>query len=98
MEVRLQHCLGVAYHDGAIYIADTYNNKIKRLDLSTKECHTVAGSGQPSDLYEPGGLSVWSSVDAPRLYIADTNNHRILCALIQADGILEPSVPLSINI
>src|SRR5262249_38918308 len=25
--VRLQHCLGVAYGDGKLYIADTYNNK-----------------------------------------------------------------------
>jgi DNA-binding beta-propeller fold protein YncE len=78
MEVRLQHCLGVAYHEGAVYIADTYNNKIKRLDLSTKECRTVASSGKHEDLYEPGGLSFWNTPDAPRGYIADTNNHRVM--------------------
>ena len=28
-KARLQHCLDVAYHDGRLYVADTYNNKIK---------------------------------------------------------------------
>jgi len=87
-EVLLQHCLGVAYHEGAIYIADTYNNEIKRLDLTTKECRMVLGSGMPADLYEPGGLSIWDDADKPRLYVADTNNHRIICATIEDDGIL----------
>jgi len=86
--VLLQHCLGVAYHEGAIYIADTYNNKIKRLDLTTKECRMVLGSGMPADLYEPGGLYIWDDADKPRLYVADTNNHRIVCAPIQEDGTL----------
>src|SRR5699024_6879827 len=27
--VRLQHPLGVCWHDGTIYVADTYNHKIK---------------------------------------------------------------------
>ena len=35
-EVRLQHCLGVAYGDGKLYIADTYNNKIKVCDPQTR--------------------------------------------------------------
>jgi len=97
MEVRLQHCLEVAHHNGAIYIADTYNNKIKRLDLTTKECHTLLGSGDRADLYEPGGISVWDDGrGAARLYIADTNNHRILCAKISSDGALEPPVSLSL--
>ena len=32
--VRLQHPLGVAAHDGRVFIADTYNHKIKVLDPS----------------------------------------------------------------
>lgn len=97
VEVRLQHCLGVAYHDGGIYIADTYNNKIKRYDMGTKECRTVLGSGEPGDLYEPGGLSVWHGPGGPRLYVADTNNHRVLVAPIMADGALGPAVPVDIT-
>src|SRR5262249_3614425 len=30
--VRLQHCLGLAYQGGRLYIADTYNNKVKVCD------------------------------------------------------------------
>ena len=77
-QVRLQHPLGVAYADGALLIADTYNHKIKRLDLATRAVTTVAGTGahgaadgSPGQLYEPGGLSVAGN----DLYIADTNNH-----------------------
>jgi len=80
--VRLQHPLGVAYGDDALYIADTYNSKVKRLDLSTGEVRTVAGTGTagsadgvPGALYEPGGLSLAGNT----LYIADTNNHAIRC-------------------
>ena len=30
-QVRLQHVQGVDWHDGVLYIADTYNNKIKKV-------------------------------------------------------------------
>ncbi|MCA9269018.1 MAG: redoxin domain-containing protein, partial [Planctomycetales bacterium] len=43
-QAKLQHCLGVAYHDGKIYVADTYNNAIKRIDLEAGECVTIAGA------------------------------------------------------
>ena len=78
----LQHPLGVAYTDGEVFIADTYNHKIKALTLSTQQVTTRAGTGKPgfkdgvgakAQLYEPGGLSVIGD----KLYIADTNNHAI---------------------
>ena len=53
--VRLQHCLGVAYHDGRIDIADTYNNKIKCYDISSKECTTALGSGNTVIYMSPVG-------------------------------------------
>jgi thiol-disulfide isomerase/thioredoxin len=99
LEARLQHCLGVGYHDGALYVADAYNCKIKRIDLATKECVTVLGSGEPGDLYEPGGLSVWEGLDGTgaRLYVADTNNHRVLCTPIAEDGTLKAPVAVSLE-
>jgi DNA-binding beta-propeller fold protein YncE len=83
-KVRLQHPLGVAFHNGSIYIADTYNNKIKVLDPATRTCKTLAGSGQSghddsaagplaASFNEPSGLSY----AAGKLYVADTNNHLI---------------------
>jgi DNA-binding beta-propeller fold protein YncE len=77
-KVRLQHALGVAYHDGKLYVADTYNSKIKVIDPAERSCTTYLGSkdkgwltGPP--LNEPGGLSFAGD----KMYIADTNNHRI---------------------
>jgi thiol-disulfide isomerase/thioredoxin/sugar lactone lactonase YvrE len=81
-EARLQHPLGVAYAAGTLYVADTYNHKIKRFDLHSGQLHTLAGTGVPgqrdgaaghAQFYEPGGVSI----GAGRLYVADTNNHQI---------------------
>ena len=81
-DVRLQHPLGVAWAAGSLYIADTYNHKIKRLDPKTLRVTTFAGTGEPgmadgpasqARFYEPGGLSATSHA----LYVADTNNHAI---------------------
>jgi thiol-disulfide isomerase/thioredoxin len=77
--VRLQHCLGVAYGNGHLYIADTYNNKIKACVPKTHTVHTLVGAHKAGDgdnpphFYEPGGVSVAGS----ELYVADTNNHKI---------------------
>lgn len=81
--VRLQHPLGVAYHDSLLYVADTYNHKIKKIGPATSTSVTYLGTGQPGrddganpSFFEPGGLSV----AAGHLYIADTNNHAIRVA------------------
>jgi DNA-binding beta-propeller fold protein YncE len=96
-QARLQHCLGVAYHNGRVYIADTYNNKIKTLDLETRDCIAALGSGAPSDLYEPGGMAIWARDGQAAVYIADTNNHRVLRSAIDGEGKLLPAVPLNIS-
>ncbi|MBM3992743.1 MAG: redoxin domain-containing protein [Planctomycetes bacterium] len=120
-DVRLQHALGVARHDGMLYVADTYNSKIKLIDpesdkiakiekqmsiieiklddlpadapaakklaaeyrMLQKErfslgiCSIFLGDGpgwlKEKMLDEPGGISI----AAGKMYIADTNNHRI---------------------
>lgn len=77
--VRLQHCLGLAYGNGHLYIADTYNNKIKACIPRSHSVHTLVGthkagdSDNPPSFYEPGGISVAGE----ELYVADTNNHKI---------------------
>ena len=71
---RYQHPLGVAYGNGYLYIADTYNHKLKRLDLANDRVETFVGGGAGGRvLYEPGGISLAGD----SLYVADTNNHRI---------------------
>ncbi|MEB3882202.1 thioredoxin-like domain-containing protein [Lyngbya sp. CCY1209] len=70
--VRLQHCLGVEYANKSLWVADTYNHKIKRVDPQTGDSQTILGT--EAQLAEPSGLSAIGD----RLYIADTNNHAIL--------------------
>lgn len=78
-QALLQHTLGVSYHDGFVYLADTYNHRIKKADAKTGEVTTLAGTGKsgkgdsPAEFNEPAGISY----AAGKLYIADTNNHKI---------------------
>lgn len=105
-EVRLQHPLGVAWADGELYVADTYNNKIKAIDVAKKSCRTVAGNGRAAlvdgdkgpdaSFNEPGGISAVNG----KLYVADTNNHKIRIVelappnrvtTLQIDGLMAPT-------
>ncbi|HSQ57411.1 MAG TPA: thioredoxin-like domain-containing protein [Gemmata sp.] len=76
-EALLQHCVGVAYHDGKLYVADTYNSKIKTIDLTTGMVTTFLGGpakqGEEPVLNEPTGLTFAGDT----MYVADTNAHRI---------------------
>lgn len=82
-QVRLQHPLGVAWSHDRLYVADTYNHKIKVMYPNLKMSQTYLGSGRAgyrngslAEFHEPGGLSL----AANKLYIADTNNHAIRMA------------------
>ncbi|MCL4535931.1 MAG: alkyl hydroperoxide reductase [Bacteroidetes bacterium] len=86
-EVRLQHSYGLAWHDGRLYVADTYNNKIKIIGPDARAANTLLGTGEAGWqdgerplFYEPEGLAGTNG----RLYIADTNNHRIRIADLQS--------------
>ena len=100
---RLQHPLGVAYRDGLLYVADSYNHKLKTIRLDVKGVGTVttllgtgkAGDGlDPVQFSEPAGLA--ATDDA--LFVADTNNHRLLridpamkaAAVVTIAGLLPP--------
>ncbi len=71
-ESKFQHALGVAVLDGNIVVADTYNNRIRLMDLKAKTTSTLYGN--KGELDEPAGLTVLDGI----IYIADTNNHRIM--------------------
>jgi thiol-disulfide isomerase/thioredoxin len=86
---RLQHCLGVAFHDGKVYVADTYNNKIKTIDPQTTRCETLLGDKKPGRedkpprFDEPAGMCVAGDL----LYVADTNNHSIRIVDLKTKGV-----------
>ncbi|XWX03383.1 thioredoxin-like domain-containing protein [Aggregatilineales bacterium SYSU G02658] len=80
---RLQHALDVTgTPDGRLlFIADTYNHRIKQIDTSTDVTTTLFGVGagfrdggaEVAQFHEPGGISYANG----RLYVADTNNHAV---------------------
>ena len=79
---KLQHAVGIELLGGNLYVADTYNHRIKVIDSQSTNSRVVAGNGEPgltdgfggaAQLDEPSGLS---GADGT-LFIADTNNHRI---------------------
>jgi DNA-binding beta-propeller fold protein YncE len=100
-EARLQHALGLVHVDGKLYVADTYNSKIKVFDLKTGELTTLLsgrplGPFGPAEFSEPGGISYAEG----KLYVADTNAHRIrvidlatkVVSTLQLKGVEPPSV------
>lgn len=82
-DARLQHPLGIAYLNDVVYVADSYNHKLKTIRLDESGVGTVEtwlGTGEagdaldPPQLSEPAGLSIAGET----LFVADTNNHRVL--------------------
>jgi thiol-disulfide isomerase/thioredoxin len=68
-EVRLQHPLGVVTIDGVLYVADTYNSRIKIVNPDTRESSSVFGGnesgwrdGQNALFDEPGITSFESPI------------------------------------
>jgi thiol-disulfide isomerase/thioredoxin len=107
-DVRLQHALGVAWADGKLYVADTYNNKIKVIDVERRSCQTFVGAGKAggadaekgldATFNEPGGISAANG----KLYVADTNNHLVrvvelaapnIVSTLKIDGLTAPKAP-----
>jgi thiol-disulfide isomerase/thioredoxin len=103
-KAQLQHVLGVAaVDDSTIVVADTYNHRLKQLDLVKQQVVSLAGTGMPAreqgeartlHLNEPGGLAVLGD----RVLIADTNNNRIVDYNLQsgraAEWVVTPQQPV----
>ena len=88
-QARFQHPLGLVWARERLFVADTYNHRIRIIDPGTGTVATFAGHGEEghgdgrtsdATFYEPGGVSATSKA----LYVADTNNHAI--RVIAFDG------------
>ena len=92
-EALLQHPMGITAGDGVLYVADSFNHKVKRVDPTSGECATLFGNGEIERLEEfPAGHQL-KPVDSGtpaffepqglacrdgELLVADTNNHRVV--------------------
>ena len=72
--VRLQHPIGLAWGAGSLWVADTYNSKVKKVDPATGRTVTFAGGAGHDTLFEPAGLFVRGQ----DLVVVDTNHHRLM--------------------
>jgi thiol-disulfide isomerase/thioredoxin len=68
---QLQHPLGLALVGDTLYVADTFNGKVRRLMLGGGQVSSVTPS---RSFAQPGGLS-WT---AGKLLLADTDHHRLV--------------------
>ncbi len=79
---RLQ---GLALDDGKLYVADTENNLIRRVDLKTKKVETIGGTGNLDDFNGAGGIAAKTAISSPwalalvgkKLYVAMAGSHQI---------------------
>jgi sugar lactone lactonase YvrE len=77
---------GLAIDDaGSLYVSDTANHRIRKIDFEADEISTIAGNGDAA-FSGDGGPATEAALDNPRtlafgpdgrLYVADENNHRI---------------------
>lgn len=97
-DARFQHPLGVSVVGDTLYVADTYNSRIRVIDLESGGVSTRWGEGpgwrdgEAPLFYEPGGLDVLGST----MYVADTNNHSIRVIDMES-GAVSTLVPTGIE-
>ena len=84
-DTLLQHPMGLCAVNNGIYIADTFNNSIKYINLRNDKSYQIISQNEKSvcnindpecdtlGLFEPNDVKIYDNY----LYICDTNNHLI---------------------
>src|SRR5258708_2688176 len=98
-QARFNIALGVAMSGDLLYVADTENHLIRRVDLATQQVETIAGTGEQYGMVRtpvqgPARSialnSPWDIVcNGDNLYIAMAGSHRIFVLHLES-GIIEP--------
>lgn len=74
--------IGITTDGTNLYVADTINNKIRKIVIATGEVTTIAGSGASNGLDATGSAASFNypyaiTTDGRNLYVADTGNYKI---------------------
>ncbi|HEX8527460.1 MAG TPA: thioredoxin-like domain-containing protein, partial [Allosphingosinicella sp.] len=94
-EAAFDHPQGLALDGDTLYVADTENHLIRKVDLTTKRVSTLAGTGEQAAFREKGGSLKDSSLNSPwallvhdgTLYIAMAGSHQIWSHRLGSDRI-----------
>jgi sugar lactone lactonase YvrE len=86
------HPSGITNDGTNLYVADTLNNKIRVVSMTTGAVSTFAGSGTTGNTNNTGVLATFNqpwgvTTDGTNLYVADTYNHMIRKIVI-ASGVV----------
>ncbi|MGR3220975.1 MAG: thioredoxin-like domain-containing protein [Candidatus Anammoxibacter sp.] len=88
-EASFHHPRGMVYNDDTLYVADTENHLIRKLDLNKKTVSTIAGTGIQAGYMHGGENGTATALNSPlnspwdltfvdgRLYIAMAGSHQI---------------------
>jgi sugar lactone lactonase YvrE len=73
---------GVATDGKFVYVADTGNDIIRKIDLSTLETKTIAGTGEEGNNNGPGDKATFNNpgamcINGTSLYVMDADNHAL---------------------
>jgi sugar lactone lactonase YvrE len=67
-QARLQHCMDICVYEKHLLVADTYNGKIKLLDLENQTIHTIL-----EGFHHPQGVCY----DGQWIWVSDTYAHQL---------------------
>ncbi len=65
--IQFQQAHGIAEFEGKLYVADTYNNRLRIADANNYQAQTILGNGQIDSLALPTAVTVWQK----KLYVCD---------------------------
>jgi len=79
---KFQAPTGITTNGTYLYVADTWNYKIRKIEMATGVVTTLAGSGSEGRADGTGAAASFNSpagitTDGTYLYVADTGNHKI---------------------
>jgi len=82
VSARFNSPFGVATDGTNVYVADSGNNLLRQIVISSREVTTLAGTGTAGSNDGPGVQATFSSpmglcTDGTNLYVADNNGNRI---------------------
>lgn len=98
---QLQHPIGLATGSGMLFVADTFNHKVRMVDPRTGSCRSLFGNGDAEldpapaagSRLPPAGIGVAAfcgpeglAVRGEELLVADTGNHRVLAIGLAGGG------------